>query len=164
MKRNVFRVTLCLLLVLLIGAAPMSALAAKSQVVMILKCNVEGGRLREGPSSAYEVITSLDKGEKVFYMGQQQESFCYVRTLYGQGGYIYRGFLETYGAARLDQIYYAPSKNVCLYRRPSTGASRTTVLGEGEHIIVYKIVGDWGFAKTLRGNTGFVPMSSLTKV
>ena len=48
MKRNFLKVTLCLVLALLIGAAPMSALAAgkKDTVVSILKCTVDGGRLR----------------------------------------------------------------------------------------------------------------------
>ena len=164
MKRNVFRMALCLMLVLMIGAAPVTALAAKSKVVLILKCNVDGGRLREGPSSAYDVITSLKKGEKVFYNNQRDGAFCYVRTLYGQAGYIYHGFLESYGAARYDQIYYANASGVRVYKRPTEGASRATTLGAGEHIIVYRTVGDWGFVKTLRGNTGFVKLSGLTRI
>lgn len=165
MKRNVFRMALCMLLVLVIGAAPMTALAAKnSKVVAILKCNVDGGRLREGPSSAYDVVTSLKKGEMVFYNNQKDGAFCYVRTLYGQTGYIYHGFLELYGAARADQVYYANDKSIRVYRRPSTSASKATTLGAGEHVIVYKTVGEWAFVKTLRGKSGFVKTSGLTQV
>lgn len=164
MRRNVFRMALCLVLVFVIGAASVTAFAAGSKVVSILKCNVDGGRLREGPSSAYEVITSLKKGEKVFYNNQKDGAFCYVRTLYGQTGYIYHGFLESYGAARADQIYYANDKSVRVYRRPSTSASKATTLGVGEHVIVYKTVGDWAYIKTLRGNSGFVKTGGLTQI
>lgn len=165
MKRNIFRAALCLMLVLLMGAAPMTALAAKNnKVVAILKCTVDGGRLREGPSSAYDVVTSLKKGEKVFYNNQKEGAFCFVRTIYGQTGYVYHGFLESYGAARYDQIYYANDKNIHVYKRPSTGASKATTLGAGEHIIVYKTVGDWSFVKTLRGKSGFVKNSGLTRI
>ena len=164
MKRNFLRAALCMMLILMIGAAPMTALAAKSNVVLILKCNVDGGRLREGPSSAYDVITSLKKGEKVFYNNQKSGAFCYVRTLYGQAGYIYHGFLDSYGAARYDQIYYANTTGVRVYKRPTDSSSRATTLGVGEHIIVYRTMGDWAFVKTLRGNTGFVKLGGLTRI
>lgn len=164
MKRNVFRMALCLMLVLMIGAAPMVAFAAKGGVVSILKCNVDGGRLREGPTSAYNVITSLKKGEKVFYNGQKEGAFCFVRTLYGQSGYIYQGFLESYGAARYDQICFAKTTGVRVYKRPADGSSRVTTLGLGEHIIVYKTVGDWAFVKTLRGGSGYVRASALSRI
>ena len=149
-KRNFLKVTLCLVLALLIGAAPMSALAAgkKDTVVSILKCTVDGGRLREGPGSSYDVITSLRKGDKVLYIG-------------GQNGYIYKGFLSYYGAARRSQIFYATDDGVTLYKKPKSGASKSTTLAKGEHIIVYKVVGSWGYAKTLRGKAGFVTAKNL---
>ena len=162
-KHNFLKVTLCLVLALLIGAAPVSALAAskKDTVVSILKCTVDGGRLREGPGSSYDVITSLRKGDKVLYIGAYEGAFCLVRTMYGQNGYIYKGFLSYYGAARRSQIFYATDDGVTLYKKPKSGASKSTTLAKGEHIIVYKVVGNWGYAKTLRGKAGFVTAKNL---
>lgn len=162
-KRNFLKVTLCLVLALLIGAAPVSAFAAskKDPVVSILKCTVDGGRLREGPGSSYDVITSLRKGDRVLYIGVHEGAFCLVRTMYGQTGYIYKGFLSYYGAARLSQVFYATADGVTLYKKPKSGASKVTTLAKGEHIIIYKVVGNWGYAKTLRGKSGFVTATNL---
>ena len=107
------------------------------------------------------MITSLRKGDKVLYIGAHEGAFCLVRTMYGQNGYIYKGFLSYYGAARRSQIFYATDDGVTLYKKPKSGASKSTTLAKGEHIIVYKVVGSWGYAKTLRGKAGFVTAKNL---
>ena len=78
-----------------------------------------------------------------------------------ENGYIYKGFLSYYGAARRSQIFYATDDGVTLYKKPKSGASKSTTLAKGEHIIVYKVVGSWGYAKTLRGKAGFVTAKNL---
>lgn len=163
MKNKIFRLALCTLLILAMTAGTMSAFAAP-KIVMILKCTVDYGRLREGPSSDYDVVAKLEKGERVFYLGEKEGSFAYVRTATGEMGYIYDGFLESYGAARYDQIYYAAEKGVCVYKKNSTGSGRVTRLAENEHVIVFKVVGDWGFVKTLEGKGGYMRLSDLYQV
>ena len=124
---------LCALLAAAVMIGPLSASAASKNIIMILKTTVDGGRLREGPSSAYDVAN-------------------------GQEGYIYEGFLTPYGMVRLDQVYYAGG-TTNVYKSP--GGSRIGALGQGEHVLVFKTQGDWAFIKTLSGRAGFVQLSNL---
>lgn len=158
-KRGFFRMLLCTLLVAAMVVGPMVA-SAESNLLMILKTTVDGGRLREGPSSAYDVVVSLAENTKVFYWGEKSAAFCKVRTANGQVGYIYEGFLAAYGMVRLDQVYYAGG-TVNVYKRPSTGGSRIGALGQGEHVLVFRTEGNWAFIKTLSGRAGFVQLSEL---
>ena len=158
-KRRFFRMMLCTLLVAAMVVGPLSASAA-SNLLMILKTTVDGGRLREGPSSSYDVIVSLPQNTKVFYWGEKSAAFCKVRTANGQVGYIYEGFLSAYGMVRLDQVYYAGG-TVNVYKRPSTSGTRIGALGQGEHVLVFRTEGNWAFIKTLSGRAGFVQLSDL---
>ena len=158
MKRKFFCMVLCALLAAAVMIGPLSASAASKNIIMILKTTVDGGRLREGPSSAYDVITSLSQNAKVFYWGEKSAAFCKVRTANGQEGYIYEGFLTPYGMVRLDQVYYAGG-TTNVYKSP--GGSRIGALGQGEHVLVFKTQGDWAFIKTLSGRAGFVQLSNL---
>ena len=157
MKRKLFRMVLCTLLAAVLVIGPLGASAA-SNIIMILKTTVDGGRLREGPSSAYNVITSLPQTTKVFYWGDKSAAFCKVRTANGQEGYIYEGFLTPYGMVRLDQVFYA-SSTTNVYKSP--GGSRIGALGQGEHVLVFKAQNGWAFIKTLSGRAGFVQLSNL---
>ena len=150
LKRKFLRFIISMVLILSVVIVPMSAMAAP-RIVSILKVTVEYGRLREGPSSDYDVITTLAKGERVFYLNQNSGAFCLVRTSRGQVGYIYRGFLQTYGACRLDQIYYA-NGSVRVYKTP--GGKALGTLSRNDHVLVYKTQGGWALIKNLVGNTG----------
>ena len=163
MKRNILRVTICLLLALVISSGVFTVSAA-SNIVWILKCNVDGGRLHDGPSSAYQVVTSAKKGEKLFFMGETEDAFCYVSNTSGAMGYIYRGFLEFYGAARYDQLFYAGYSGAKLYKQPSAGAKSSGYLAGNEIVIAFKVVGDWAYVKSVNGKWGFIPISNLNKL
>lgn len=155
---------LCLLLIASMFIAPVSASAASgNKVVQILKVTADGARLREGPSSAYEVITSLKDGEKVFYLDKQVDAFCRVRTSKGKIGYMYKGFLKSYGAAYYDQIYYSKNKSVKVYKKASTSTKKVAVLSKNQHVIVYEVKGRWAYIKTLGGTGGYVKKSNLAK-
>lgn len=153
------------LLIVSMLAMPVSASAAsKKQVVYILKVTVDGARLREGPSSSYDVITSLDSGTKVFYTGKMKDAFCYVCTTGGKVGYIYKGFLKSYGAAYAYQIYYCKDRSAKVYTRTSKGTvKKVTTLSKRQFVIVYQAKGDWAYIKTLSGTGGFVQKSALAK-
>ena len=164
MKRRILMVAACVLLIATMLIAPISASAASSnKVVAILKVTADGARLRQGPSSSYEVITSLKDGEKVFYLNKQVDAFCYVRTSKGKIGYMYKGFLKSYGAAYLNQIYYCSSKSAKVYKKASTKAKKITKLSKNQHVIVYEVRGSWAYIKTLGGTGGFVKTSALAK-
>ncbi|MDO4867724.1 MAG: SH3 domain-containing protein [Clostridia bacterium] len=164
MKRRILTALLCVILVAATLIAPVSASAASSRKkIEILQVTVDGARVRSGPSSAYEVLTSVKKGSKVFYLDKQKNSFCRVRTAYGTVGYMYRGFLKSYGAAYKDQIYYCKSRNIKVYKKASTGSKRVTTLSKGQHVIVYQTKGSWAYIKTLGGKGGYVKKSALKK-
>jgi len=163
--RKFFRVMLCMLLILTMNvAAPVAApnsTAHAASTMQILRTNVDGARLRKGPSSDYDVITTLDKGEKVFYSGKTKNSFSYVCTEGGKTGYIYSGFLSKYGSVRTSAIYYTRTKNVRLYKRPSTGASKVTTLRSQQFVIVYQKAGSWAYIRTMDGKAGYIQLSKI---
>lgn len=159
MKRNVIRLIVCVLMILATVIAPVSTAYAAS-TVKLMKVNVDDARLRAGPSSAYEVITTINLGEKVFYAGKSQNAFCYVCTEDGQKGYVFRDYLSNYGVVRVDQVYYATG-NARMYSRANTGSSRVETLTKNEMIIVFKTAGKWAYARTLDGKAGYVQLSYL---
>jgi len=162
-KRRIMCLALCLLMIVGMVAMPVSASAAmKDRVVKIMKVNVQGARLRKGPTSKYDVITSLGKGDCVFYLEKTKTAFKYVRSSTGKIGYVYEGFLNDYGACKLSQVYYVTGTTK-LCDRPKEISNRVDTLEKKEHVIVYKTRGGWAFVKTLQGKGGYVRLSRLRK-
>lgn len=161
MKRNLFRLIVCVMIVLTVIIAPVSTAYAAS-TMKLMKVNVDEARLREGPGD-YEVITTLDKGEKVFYSGKMENAFCLICTADGEIGYIFRDFLSNYGVIRADQVYYAISGGTRMYKTASTSASTVEKLNRHEFVIVYKTAGNWAYARDLNGRGGYIPLSKLEK-
>ena len=162
LKRRIFLVALCLMLVASTFIAPMSASAASTKVVRILSVTTNGARLREGPSSSYSVITSLKAGEKVFYLNKIDGAFAYVRTSRGRQGYMYKGFLKAYGACGVSQVYYATG-NVHAYKKSGSKIVNAGTLSKYQHVIVFKTKGEWAYVRTLNGKAGYVKLSHLKK-
>ena len=159
MKNKVFRVVLCALLIAALTTVPLAASASKN-LVMILKTTVDGARLREGPTAEFEVVRSLRKGEKVFFSGQTTEHFCLVRTVKGEVGYIYEGYLTSYGNVRHDMVQYAVDY-ARIYANPSSGSSRSGSIEKNEHVLVFRSTGEWSFIRTMDGESGYVQTSAL---
>ncbi len=164
MKRRVWKLVLCLVLAMISVLGSTSALAAKTQTVMILRVTTDGARVRSGSDTGNQVITSLRKNTKVFFLGGTEGAYCLIRTADGTFGYVYRGFLEGYGVVRLDHIFYATEDDVKVYKSPSTNASRAFKLSAGECIIVYAVRGNWAYIKRIDGSGGFVLTSMLRSV
>ena len=162
MKRKILMMVLSVLLVASMLIAPLSATAASKKTVQILQVTVDGARLRSGPGSAYDVKTSVSNGSKVFYLGKEKDSFYYVRTDHGAKGYIYKGFLKSYGACYSNQVYYATHR-AKVYKKASTHSSKKTTLSKGQHVIVYQVKGNWAYIKTLGGTGGYIKKSALKK-
>ena len=160
MKRKVMVVVLSVLLLMAMGIAPLTASADSN--IKIMKVNVTGARLRTGPSAEYEVRKSLSKGAKVFYLNKMKNSFAYVRTSKGTLGYIYKGYLDSYGTCKKSQVYYA-KKSAKVYKKAKSGAKKVTTLSKKEHVIVYQVKGNWAYIKKLNGTGGYVKKSVLSK-
>lgn len=164
LKRKFFRVLACLLAMLTLAATPLAVMptAEAASTMKIVKVNVQGARLREGPSSEYDIITSLDKGEKVFYSGKTKNAFSYVCTADGKVGFVYKGYLSAYGTVRTAQVYYTTGNGVRMYKKPRTSASRVATLKQ-QYVIVYQKAGNWAQVRTLEGKSGYIQLSKLKK-
>ncbi len=161
MKRKALAILLMVTLLVGMVVAPVSASAATK--LKILKVTADGARVRKGPSSAYDVKTSVKKGGKVFYLNKTQNSFAYVRTSTGTNGWMYKGFLSSYGTCYKSQVYYSKKGSVSVYKKPSTKSKRVTKLSNKQHVIVYQVSGNWAYIKTLGGTGGYVKKSNLKK-
>ena len=163
MKRRIVSMLLCVFLIASMLIVPTDALAASKKVVQILKVTVDGARVRKGPSSAYDVITSVKRGGRVFYLGKTKDSFCYVRTSTGETGFMYRGFLKAYGAVGVDQVYYCKAKSAKVYKRNGKSLRSIGKLYRNQHVIVYEVRGKWAYIKSLSGKSGYIRKSALAK-
>ena len=161
MKRRVISVILVIVMLAAMAVAPAGALAAKK--VKILQVTTSGARLRQGPSSAYAVKTSLKKGSKVFYLGKVKNSFAHIRSSNGTEGYMYKGFLKSYGSCYKSQVYYNKKSSLSVYKKATTHSSKSTKLKKHQHVIVYQVKGSWAYIKTLNGKGGYCKASALRK-
>jgi uncharacterized protein YgiM (DUF1202 family) len=156
-------ISLALVVALLVAMAIVPAGASAATKVKILKVTVDGARVRSGPSSNYDVKTSLKKGSKVIYLGKTKNSFAHIRTSGGTEGYIYKGFLKNYGSCYKSQIYYSKKSGLAVYKKASTSSSKVTKLKKHQHVILYQVKGNWAYIKTLGGKGGYCKASSLSK-
>ena len=161
MKRRTISLVLLIALLLATAIVPVGASAATK--VKILKVTVDGARVRQGPSSAYAVKTSVKKGGKVFYLGKMKNSSAYIRTSGGTQGYMYKGFLKNYGTCYKSQVYYSKKSGLKVYKKPSTHSSKVTKLSKHQHVIVYQVKGKWAYIKTVSGKGGYCKASALGK-
>ena len=161
MKRRLLTIVLTLALLVSMTVLPVSASAAST--VKILRVTEDGARVRVGPSTLYNVLTSLKSGAKVFYLGKTTDSFAYIRTSKGVVGYMYKGFLKNYGAATKKQIYYSTKSKVGVYKKASSKSSKVAKLAKREHVFVYQVRGKWAYIRTLNGKGGYVKKSNLKK-
>ena len=164
MKR--FFAVLLIAMLTLTAALPTSALAAsKKKVVYIVNVDNNGVRVRSTPEggSADNVMTSLKKGTKLFYLGTDG-AWYKVCSEYGTtSGYIYKGYASYYGAVSLSSIYKCDG-NVRMYARPNTSSKRVTTLRDDQFVIVYAVSGKWAYGHTLSGKKGYVPVSQLDDI
>ena len=160
MKRNLWRSILCLLLILVLVLAPMSGVAA-TKTAKILKINVDQARMRTGASG--EIITTLARGTKVLYLNRTDGAFCKVCTTDGTTGYVYKGFLSSYGSVRADQVYVTKGSTT-LYKLSGNSLRKSSTLKGGVYVLVYKSNGNWAYVKSMTGRSGYVRLSALSRV
>lgn len=161
MKRRTLTIVLLIAMLASMLIVPVSASAAVK--VKILSVTVDAARIRQGPSKAYDVITTMKKGSKVFYLNKIQNHFAYICTSKGIKGYMYKGFLKNYGVTYSNQIYRCKVDYAFVYQKKSTGSARMGILTKNQHVIVYMVSGNWAYIKTLSGWGGYVKKSVLTK-
>lgn len=158
MKRNVMKAVLCFMMILAMLMAPMTASAAS--VARIMKTNTDWVRMR---SASGAQITSLREGTKVLYWGSKNDDMYKVMLSNGVTGYVYKNYLSTYGAMRLDSVYITTASTPT-YNRSGSTLKKSGTLSKGRYVMVYKTSGNWAYVKTMGGKGTFVPKATLQKV
>lgn len=157
MKRSVLKTFICFMMILAMLMAPMTASAAS--IARIMKTNVDWVRLRDANG---EQIARLRKGAKVLYWGSKDDEMCRVITTSGKTGYVYKKYLSTYGAMRLDSVYITTASTQ-MYNRSGSSLKKSGKLAAGKYVMVYKTSGNWAYVKTMSGKGAFVQKGTLKK-
>ena len=157
MKRNVMKSFICILMILAMLMAPMTASAAS--VARIMKTNSDWVRMR---SSSGEQIARLRKGTKVLYWGSKIDEMYKVMTSNGKTGYIYKDYLSTYGAMNLKSVYITTATTQ-MYNRSGSSLKKSGKLASGKYVMVYKTSGNWAYIKTMSGKGAFVQKDTLKR-
>lgn len=161
MKRKSLKAVLCSLLVIAMLVAPVSGLAS-SKLALILKVKGDYVRMREGAGAGDRVIGRLRKGTKVLYWGSHEDEMYKVCTSNGTIGYIYKGYLSTYGAMKKSQVYVTTGSTK-LYKRSGGSLKRNGSLSKGKYVVVYKAAGGWALIKTMSGKSAYCQTRTLKK-
>ena len=103
-ERKFLRTFICLTLMLSILLGTFGAQAAE-RTVTILELTNDFVYIRSSTGENSQIIGTLRKGTRMFYRGRSG-SMAYVCTSNGTKGYVYAGYLEKVGEARIGNIYY----------------------------------------------------------
>lgn len=148
-------------------ASKKKAQAAASSVYYIVKTNVTNARLRSsakgGDDYLDNVITTLAKGTKLFYIGKNKSGTWYhVKTETGVEGFVYKGYLSYYGAVSRNQVYRL---NASVKFKKAAKENAATVKGtvsKGTYVIVSGVSGKYAHVRTISGKKGYVLKSRLS--
>ena len=119
-ERKFLRTFICLTLMLSILLGTFGAQAAE-RTVTILELTNDFVYIRSSTGENSQIIGTLRKGTRMFYRGRSG-SMAYVCTSNGTKGYVYAGYLEKVGEARIGNIYYVQSSSLAVYRSASTSS------------------------------------------
>ena len=163
MKR-VFVLMLALMLALS-AVLPTVGFAAskKNKTIYIVNVDNDGVRVRSTPNGGDNVMTTLKKGTKLFYLGQEGAYYKVCSEFSTTTGYIYKGYVSYYGATSLNSIYRCNGKTY-VYTRPTTSSGRSATLKSGQFVIVRAVSGKWAYINTISGVKGYVKTSSLRDI
>ena len=136
--------------------------ASKKKIVYIINIDNDGVRVRSTPrgGSTDNVMTSLKKGTKLFYLGKSGSWYKVCSEFGPTSGYVYKGYTSYYGAVAYDNIFKAAGR-ARVYSRPSTSSKRVTTLKDDQFVIVYAVSGKWAYIHTISGTKGYVRTSQL---
>lgn len=161
-KKRYLRVLVCLTLALALLLGTTVSAQAAERTVTILQLTNDYVYIRSSTGENSQVIGTLRQGTKMFYLGRSG-SMAYVCTTTGLQGYVYAGYLEKYGEARLCNIYYVQSSSLTVYSSDSTSSSRVTTLPKNYYVLLSAANGRWGRIRSLNGGSGYVLLSGLKR-
>ena len=159
MKRNYLVRILCLTLILMLGIMPICSAYAASKAY-ILRVNTNFVHVRDKDSN---IISTARKGTRVLYWGEQIGDMCKVMSASGYPGYIYKGYLSSYGVVNKNQIGIVTSR-APLYKRSGNSLKKAGTVKAGTTLLVYQVNGSWAYVKNLNGTSAYIRTSYLKQV
>lgn len=163
MKRTI--IVMLALILALSAVLPSVGFAAskKNRIIYIVNIDNNGVRVRSEPHGGDNVMTTLKKGTKLFYLGQSGAYYKVCSEYSLTSGYVYKGYVSYYGAASYDSIYRCSGRTT-LYAKPNTSSRRSATLSNGQFVIVRAVSGKWAYVYTISGKKGYVRTSSLRDI
>jgi len=162
MKRTLI-VMLALMLALSAVLPSVGFAASKKKIIYVVNIDNNGVRARSEPHGGDNVMTTLKKGTKLFYLGQSGAYYKVCSEFSYTSGYVYKGYVSYYGAVAYDSIFRCNGKTA-LYSRPSSSSHRTATLKNGQFVIVRAVSGKWAYIYTISGKKGYVRTSQLKDI
>ena len=161
MKRTVvFMLALILALSAVLPSVGFAASNKKNKVIYVVSIDGNGVRVRSQPHGGDNVMTSLNRGTKLFYLGREG-AYYKVCSEYGPtSGYVYKGYVSYYGAVAYDSIFKCDGRTY-VYSRPSTSSRRTATLKDDQYVIVRAVSKGWAYVYTISGKKGYVKTANL---
>lgn len=152
MKRKLMTAIVAMLLALATAASAASGLS-------ILRITVSGARVRSGPGN-YEILSSLKKGTKVFYKGENKKAYYKVYSETGNSGWVFRDHLEPY--LKLDKKYvYATDGSCALYKSADVKSKKLRKFSTSTLVVAQSLDGIWAEVRTLSGQHGYMLLGDL---
>lgn len=165
MKRTlIIMLALMLALSAVLPSVGFAASKSKSKkIIYVVNVDNNGLRVRSEPNGGDNVMTTLKKGTKLFYLGTKGAYYKVCSEYSYTSGYVYKGYVSYYGAVAYDSIFRADGRTT-VYSRPSTSSRRSATLKDGQFVIVRAVSGKWAYIYTISGTKGYVRTSSLEDI
>lgn len=156
MKRNYLVRILCLTLILMIGIMPICSAYAASKAYL-LRVNTNFVHVRDKNSN---IITTLSRGTRVLYWGENKGSMCKVVNSSGYTGYIYKSYLSAYGVVNKNQVGVVTTK-APIYTRSGNSLRKSGTVKAGTPLLVYQVNGSWAYVKNFNGTGAYIRTAYL---
>jgi len=139
------------------------AASKKKKVIYVVNIDNNGVRVRSTPNGGNNIMTTLKKGTKLFYLGTEGAYYKVCSEYSTKTGYVYKGYVSYYGAVAYDSIFRCDGRTY-VYTRPNSSARRSATLKDGQFVIVRAVSGNWAYIYTISGKKGYVKISSLEDI
>lgn len=161
MKRRMLKTVVCMMLIFAAVILPTCALAGSTAYV--LKLNKDGVNFRGlNSDGTYYVMGLAKKGTRFLYAGSKRDQMLKVYTSSGVSGYIYKGYLSSYGAIPKNRVGVV-TRNTKTYKKGSSSMRKNGNISAGSIVLVYAYNSNWAKCKTLSGKTIYLPRNTIKR-
>lgn len=150
--RKLLKAVICIILIVSTVLLPV---AASAKVMRILKVTADNVRMREGYGEDADVLCKLKKGTKLLYRDKNVGGRCKVTTTGNVTGYVYKGYLSSYGTIDGKRLYKTTTK-APIYKRSGDKLRHSGSIASGRFLYVEKTASGWAYVKTTDGRRCYI--------